>query len=93
VHKRERRERERRDASDLTAADVWRGRERERDDPTCDLTAARLRHPRSTGFMATPLVFGQLFLLDFALKNALPALSNGLSTLPPPAMIPTVALA
>lgn len=43
--------------------------------------------------MATPRVLGQLFLFDLALKKALPAFSNGLSILPPPATIPTVALA
>ena len=46
----------------------------------------------STGFMATPLTLGQLFLLPLALYQELAALRSGLSVLWPPAQIPTMAL-
>merc|ERR1712062_913995 len=45
----------------------------------------------STGFMATPRTFGQLFLFTLYLWKALPALRIGLSILPPPAIHPTMA--
>ena len=46
----------------------------------------------STGFMATALTFGHLFLSLFILWKTLPALRIGLSILSPPAMSPIIAL-
>jgi len=43
--------------------------------------------------MATPLTLGQTFLFLEYLWNWFPAFKIGLSVLPPPAAIPTVALA
>ena len=42
--------------------------------------------------MATPLTHGQFFLFALALWYEFPALSIGLSVLPPPAQIPTIPL-
>lgn len=47
----------------------------------------------STGFMATALTLGHLFLSLFILWNLLPAFKTGLSTLSPEAIIPIIALA
>merc|ERR1711921_22319 len=45
----------------------------------------------STGFIATPRTFGQLFLLTLYLWKARPAFKMGLSIRPPPATIPIIA--
>lgn len=46
----------------------------------------------STGFMATPLTYGQFFLLFLNFHLAVPAFRSGLSVLPPPAIRPIMAL-